>query len=302
MPLSQDHLQAFAAVARAGTFTRGAKTLHLSQPALSRRITGLEEDLEALLFVRGRGGASLTEAGQRLLDFVEAERALEEELLGDLGPAPESFRGVVRIAGLTSLLPPVVLPALAPFLRSHPAVQVEIHRETDRRVVEALAAGRVDFGISQMSSDAPGIVDTHLGDEEFVMVESRAHPGRRDVFLDVSPSDATTELFFASQPPRSRPRGHWTRSFLHDEPGILLGVELGLGRAVKPRHTVPKHAAVRVDPSFAPVIKPVFLHVRRQRYYGRLHQTMARLIEMAVREHLAAQRPPSPRKPASASR
>src|SRR5215813_10851827 len=128
MPLSQDRLQAFAAVARAGSFTRGARTLHLSQPALSRRITGLEEDLETVLFVRGRGGATLTEAGQRLLDFVEAERALEEELLGDLGPAPVAYRGVVRIAGLTSLVPPVVLPGLAPFLRTHPTVQIEVHR------------------------------------------------------------------------------------------------------------------------------------------------------------------------------
>ncbi len=302
MPLSQDRLQAFAAVARAGNFTRGAKTLHLSQPALSRRITGLEEDLEAVLFVRGRGGASLTEAGQRLLDFVEAGRALEEELLGDLGPAPTAYRGAVRVAGLTSLVPPVVLPALAPFLRRHPAVQVEVRRETDRHVFEALAAGRIDFGISQLPSETPGIVDTYLGDEEFVVVESKAHPGRRDVFLDVSPTDATTELFFASQPARLRPRGGWTRSFLHDEPGILLGVELGLGRAVKPRHTLPKHAAVRVDSSFAPVTKPVFLQVRRQRYYGRLHQTISGLIETAVRDHLAAQRPPSPRKPTSASR
>lgn len=287
MPLSQDQLQAFAAVARAGSFTRAAQALHLSQPALSRRITGLEEELETQLLVRGRTGAAVTEAGSRLLDFVAAQRALEEELLGDLAPAPASHRGVVRIAGLSSLVPPVVLPALAPFLRAHPAVQIEIHREVDRRVIEALAAGRIDFGISQNTSDAPGIVDTRLGAEEFVMVESRAHPGRRDVFLDVSAGDNTTELFLASQPPARRPRGRLTRSFMHDEPGILLGVELGLGRAVKPRHTVPSGAAVRVDTSFVPVAKPVFLHVRRQRYYSRLHRAIASLIETAVREHLA---------------
>ncbi|HKA86484.1 MAG TPA: LysR family transcriptional regulator [Haliangiales bacterium] len=286
-PLSQDQLQAFAAVARAGSFTRAAAGLHLSQPALSRRITGLEEELETLLFVRGRAGAALTDAGRRLLDFVEAQRALEEELLGDLAPSPASYRGVVRIAGLSSLVPPVVLPALAPFLRAHPAVQIEIHREVDGRVVEALAAGRVDFGISQHPSDVPRLVDVPLGVEEFVMVESRAHECRRDVFLDVSPSDTTTELFFASQPARLRPRGRWTRSFMHDEPGILLGVELGLGRAVKPRHTVPRGAAVRVDPSFVPVAKPVFLQYRRQRYYGRLHQAIAALLETAVRGHLA---------------
>ncbi|HKE14934.1 MAG TPA: LysR family transcriptional regulator, partial [Kofleriaceae bacterium] len=272
--------------ARAGSFTAAAASLHLSQPALSRRITGLEEALETTLLVRGRAGASLTATGRRLLDFVEAQRALEEELLGDLEPSPVSYRGVVRLSGLSSLVPTVVLPALAPFLREHPAVQIEIHRQIDRRVIDAITAGRVDFGLSQDPSDAPGIVDLRLGEEEFVMVESSAHPGRHDVFLDVGPVDITTEWFLAAQPARLRPRGRWTRSFMYDEAGILLGVELGLGRAVKPRHSVPDGAAVRVDPSFVPITKPVYLHHRRQRYYGRLHQAIASGIEAAVRERL----------------
>src|SRR5262249_35581082 len=131
MPLSQDQLEAFAAVAQSGSFTRAARALHLSQPALSRRIAGLEEQLEAPLLVCGRGGAALTEAGRRVLDFVDAQRALEEELRGDLGPVATTYRGVVRIAGLTSLVPPVLLPALAPFLRENPGVQIEIRREVD---------------------------------------------------------------------------------------------------------------------------------------------------------------------------
>ncbi len=284
--LSQDQLQAFAAIARAGSFTRAATALHLSQPALSRRIAGLEEQLEAVLLVRGRGGVTLTEAGRRLFDFVEAQAALEEELLGELEPSATAFRGLIRIAGLSSLVPPVVLPALAPFLRAHPAVQIEIHREADRRVTEALTGGRVDLAIAQAPADAPGIVDVRIGDEEFVMVESRDHPGRRDVFLDTGPRDPTTEWYLAAQPARARPRGRWTRSFLHDEAGILLGVELGLGRAVKPRHSVPDTAAVRVDPGFAPVAQPVFLQYRRQRFYGRLHLAIRALVEEAVRARL----------------
>jgi DNA-binding transcriptional LysR family regulator len=284
--LSQDQLQAFAAVARAGSFTRAATLLHLSQPALSRRVAALEEHLETVLLARGRGGAMLTESGRRLLGFVEAQRALEEELLGDLAPAAASYRGAVRIAGLSSLVPDVVLPALAPFLREHPGVQVEIHRDVDRRVVEAVAAGRVDFGISQGPSDAPGLQDVHLGDEEFVMIESRVHASRRDVFLDVSPGDNSSESFLAAQPRALRPHGHLVRSFMHDEAGILRAVELGLGRAVKPRHTLPEGAAIRVDRRFVSMRKPVYLHHRRQRYYGRLHEAIRGRIEAAVREHL----------------
>jgi DNA-binding transcriptional LysR family regulator len=285
--LSQDQLEAFAAVARAGSFTRAAAVLHLSQPALSRRVAALEERLETVLIARSRGGASLTESGRRLLGFVEAQQALEEELLGDLAPLPFSYRGAVRIAGLSSLVPDVVLPALAPFLREHAAVQIEIQRDVDRRVVEAVAAGRVDFGISQGAADASGLLDVHLGDEEFVMVESRAHHSRRDVFLDVSPGDNTSDSFLLAQPKHLRPGGRLIRSFMHDEAGILRAVELGLGRAVKPRHTLAAGAAVRVDRRFVPMRKPVFLHYRRQRYYGRLHEEIRGRIESAVREHLS---------------
>ena len=286
-PLSQDQLQAFAAVARAGSFTRVAAALHLSQPALSRRIASLEESLEATLLVRGRAGVSLTVAGRRVLEFAEAQRAMEDELLGALRPSPAVYAGSVRIAGLSSLVPGVVLPALAPFLREHPAVQVEIHRDVDRGVVEALVSGRVDLGLSQGPSRAAGLVDVHLGEEEFVMVESRGHRQRHDVFLDVNAEDDTTESFLAAQPARRRPKGPLVRSFLHDEAGILLGVELGLGRAVKPRHTIPRRAAVRIDRTFTAQRKPVFLHYRRQRFPGRLQETVRARVEAAVREHLA---------------
>jgi LysR family nitrogen assimilation transcriptional regulator len=289
--LSQDQLEAFAAVARAGSFTRAAAALHLSQPALSRRIAGLEEQLETVLLTRGRGGAALTDAGRRVLEFVAAQRALEEELIGDLTPSATSYRGVVRIAGVSSLVPVVVLPALAPFLRQHPAVQIEIHREVDRTATEALVAGRVDFVVAQGAADSPAVVDIRLGEEEFVLVESRDHPVRRDVFLDTSPRDPTTEWFLAGQPARVRPR-RWTRSFMHDEPGILLGVELGLGRAIKPRHSVPAGAAVRIDPEFTPLAQPVFLQHRRQRYYGRLHQAILERVAEAVRARLSPRPPP----------
>jgi len=286
MTFSQDQLAAIAAIARTGSFTRAARALHLSQPALSRRITNLEEALEMVLVVRGRGGATLTDAGRRVLSFIEAQSALEDELLGQLAPSPAAFRGVVRIGGLSSLVPPVVLPALAPFLREHPAVQIEIHRAAEGRLVDSLIAGRIDFAITQVAADTAGIVDVALGDEEFVMVESRRFAGRRDVFLDVSPSDPTTAWFLSSQPARQRPREPWTRSFLFDEPGILLAVELGLGRAIKPRHTLPRGAAVRVDPSFSPLTRPVYLQHRRQRFYSRLHATISELVETAVRAYL----------------
>jgi DNA-binding transcriptional LysR family regulator len=59
-----DQVETFVAIVRRGGFTRAATTLHLSQPAVSRRLDLLERELGWPLFDRTRGGAQLTEAGR----------------------------------------------------------------------------------------------------------------------------------------------------------------------------------------------------------------------------------------------
>ena len=288
-PLSQDQLAAFAAVVRAGSFTRAARELHLTQPALSRRIAGLEERLATALVVRGPRQLTLTEAGRRLLGFVQAQRALEDELLAELAPRHGEHRGTIRICGMSSVVPDVIVPALAPFLLAHPAVQLDLHHVDDEDRAATVARGAADFAVSY---DEPGhdqLVRAEVGVEEYVVVERAKGPTRADVFLDTSPADRATEWFFAHQPAKLRPR-RWQRSFLDDEAGILLGVAVGLGRAVKARHTIPAGAAVRIDPRFAAVTRPVFLYQRPQRYYGRLHAEVARLLERELRARLKPRR------------
>jgi DNA-binding transcriptional LysR family regulator len=284
-PLSQDQLAAFAAVVRTGSFTRAAGELHVSQPALSRRIAALEERLATAVVVRGPREITLTDAGRRLLAFVHAQRALEDELLSELAPG-SGDQGVLRIAGLSSVVPPIVMPALAPFLLAHPAVQVEVHSIEVGGLSAALAQGATDLAVSNIEPEHGGLVNLEVGVEEYVLIERVGGALRSDVFLDTSPADRITEEFFAHQPARLRLK-RWRRSFLHDDPGILLGVELGLGRAISPRHTIPAHAHVRIDPRFTPMHKPVYLQYRAQRYYGRLHREATALIERALRKRLA---------------
>src|SRR5262245_57037621 len=140
MRLSHDQLRAFEAVVRTGGFTRAAAELHLSQPALSRRVANLEEELETVLLERRRARVALTAAGRRLFAFTEAQRALEEELVADLMP-PGTPHGLFRLAGLSSFIPSVVLPALGRFLRDSPSVHIELHTEEGDRAVRELAEG-----------------------------------------------------------------------------------------------------------------------------------------------------------------
>lgn len=286
-PLSQDQLAAFAAVVRAGSFTAAARELHLTQPALSRRIAGLETHLATALIVRGPRHLTLTDAGQRLLGFILAQRALEDELLAELAPRPGQLRGVVRVVGTSSMVPDLVVPAVAPFLLANPAVQLDLHHVDDDARGATVARGAADFALSYDEPDHPSLVRVAIGVEEYVVIERARGPARPDVFLDTSTADRTTDWFFARQPAKARPR-RWQRSFLDDDAGILLGVSLGLGRAVMPRHSLPRGGAVRVDPRFTAVTRPVYLYYRPQRHYGRLHAELATLLERELRTRLAA--------------
>ncbi len=283
--MNQDQLAAFAAVVRARSFTAAARELHLSQPALSRRIANLEEQLEVTLLVRGPAGPTLTDAGRRVLAFVHAQRALEDELLGELRPAsPEALRGDVRIAGPSSIVPGLILDFLAELVREHPAVSLELRSADAESLAGMLLRGAADFIFTAIPAEHEGVVSVPVGHEEFVMIES-LRGGPSDVYLDAGPSDLTTSWFFSELPARLRPR-RYRRSYLQNEAGILLGVEHGLGRAVKPRQTVPATSPVRVLDEFPPVRKPFFLQYRAQRFYGRLHTTVAERIAAEVRTAL----------------
>lgn len=298
-PISHDQLAAFAAVVEAGSFTRAAKAIHLSQPALSRRIAGLEDALAVTLLVRGPTGPTLTDAGRRVLAFVHAQRALEDELLGELQPKPErTLRGEIRVVGPSSIVPAMVLPSLSALVREHPQVHIEVRTAGPELMIDLLRRGAADFIITDDATEDPALVTTPVGLEEHVMIES-LRPAPTDVYLDSSVSDRTTAWFFAEQAPRARPR-RYRRSFLHNEAGILLGVELGLGRAVKPRQTIPPSSPVRVLDEFRPVRKPFFLRHRAQRFYSRLHLLAHDVLASSIRAGLAASL--SPKRSPSARR
>jgi DNA-binding transcriptional LysR family regulator len=98
-------LYAFAAVARARSFTRAAGQLGISQSTLSQTIRNLEEQLDVRLLTRSTRSVALTEAGERLMatlgpGFAEMEAALEA--IGDLTARPRGSRGS---AGSSSSIP-----------------------------------------------------------------------------------------------------------------------------------------------------------------------------------------------------
>lgn len=229
---NSDQLLAFEAVARLGSFSAAAAELHLSQPALSRRIQALEAEVKVPLFVRVPTGAEPTETGVKLLAYVRSRKVLEGELARELS-GQDVFDGVVRIGGYSSMLQRRVLPAVAPLLRKHPRLQIHfVASQTIRplsRHALLLQRGEVDLLVATDQAGLKGFQEHRLGTYELVPVESTRYPGRENVFLDTRPEDFTTEEYFRAHPSR---RVDYQRCFLHDEETILDGVARGLGRAI----------------------------------------------------------------------
>src|SRR5437762_13753226 len=93
-----DHVEAFVAIIRRGGFSRAATTLHLSQPAISRRLHLLEHELGAPLFERIRSGVVLTDAGRAFLPHAEALLASMRDGIDAVGGLRGAHRGAVPLA------------------------------------------------------------------------------------------------------------------------------------------------------------------------------------------------------------
>jgi len=139
-----DDLQAFVAVARAGSFTRAAATLGVTQSALSQTIRALEARLQIRLLTRTTRAVAATEAGERLLHSIGQALDTIETELDSLLQNRDRPAGTVRITCADTSLHTILLPKLAPLLQRYP----DIHMEFDvSHGLRNIVADRFDAGV-----------------------------------------------------------------------------------------------------------------------------------------------------------
>jgi LysR family nitrogen assimilation transcriptional regulator len=140
-------LRAFLAIADAGSVTRAAALLHVVQPAISRQLRLLEEELGAALFERGRLGMKLTDAGTTLVDY--ARRALREleRAKAEIQPKSGPVSGSATIGLLPSVCDFLSGPLLVASRRLYPDVRVRIAVGYAGHLEEWLRDGEVDAAL-----------------------------------------------------------------------------------------------------------------------------------------------------------
>src|SRR5438552_8400912 len=169
-------LRAFIAVAELASFRAAAETLHLSQPALSRRIDKLEDALGVRLFDRDTRNVELTAVGR---DFARKARTLLDDLdaiLLGVRDVAANRCGQVTLACIPSTVHYFLPAVLRQYHERFPRIRVHIIDESANEVLSAVAHGEVELGLDMTGSDEPTIELGRLLREGWVAAWLHDHP------------------------------------------------------------------------------------------------------------------------------
>jgi DNA-binding transcriptional LysR family regulator len=172
-----DQLLAFQAVAKRGGFSAASAHLHKSQPAITKLVQNLEEELGVVLFDRSSYRAALTDAGRLFLERAESLLERSDALVRYGRSLGGSAEVVVRLV-LEAVTPlPCLLAALRETQARFPAVRYELRTERLTGVLEALSDGEADLVIAgRHGLDPQTMVAQRYGEVRIVPVVHRDHP------------------------------------------------------------------------------------------------------------------------------
>ncbi len=241
-------LRAFVAVAKLGSFGAAAIELHLSQPALSRRIEKLESALGVRLFHRTTRKVDMTAVGrefsQRAMDLLNG---LEESLLG-IRDVAARVSGEVTIACIPSALRFFLPDILKEYHRRYPRIVVRIIDQGANDVLATVLRSEADFGLNYIGTQDPQLEFEPVLKEPFVVACRRDHPlaKKRKIkwselaahdYMSVTRASGNRFLLdMALSHTPTRPR--WFCEAQHVSTLVSL-VEAGLGIAAVPRLAMP---------------------------------------------------------------
>lgn len=137
----------FYTVANTGNISKAAKELYISQPAISKSIQKLEENVGCRLFSRSSRGVSLTDEGKLLYNHVSA--AFETLTLGEekLKRSIELGVGHLKIGVSSTLCKHLLLPYLKEFIRQNPHILISISCQSTNETLKLLEEGKIDIGL-----------------------------------------------------------------------------------------------------------------------------------------------------------
>jgi DNA-binding transcriptional LysR family regulator len=159
----------FLEIVSTGSFIKAADRLHVAQTTVSARVRLLERQLGRPLFVRHKGGATLTPAGEQFLRFAPTFLQLWQRARQQVA-VPAGHRAVLTVGSEVSLWQPLLVDWVRTMRRSHPAIALRVHVDVPQDLITHVASGLVDIAIMYAPQHRPGLEVDLLMEEELVLV------------------------------------------------------------------------------------------------------------------------------------
>jgi DNA-binding transcriptional LysR family regulator len=173
--MDMDELRTFVAIARMGSFSLAAGSLHRSQPAISRRIELLEREFGVPLFERLRGGAALTDAGAALLPYAEAVLAAAKDGSEAVRAIRQGDAGTVSLALVGTLANSTLTEILRKFQRHYPRVRLHLQTANSQEVAELVRRGEATLGLRYQIDRSADLISQTVTQEALVVVGCAEH-------------------------------------------------------------------------------------------------------------------------------
>lgn len=245
-PISLTHLSTFYQAAQLLNFSHAARALGTDQPAVSRRIRELEEQLGHPLFGRlgGPRGVSLTVAGQKLLELtagtVEELMRLPQRFEEEMS---SSEPREVRVVGGQQLLLSLLAPALFAFRELRPGVNVTVSSALKPEVIEAVRTGVADIGLTSATRIPADLSYDEVLDERLVLIVPSGHP---------LAAEKTVTLAEIEPCPLLVPDIHSSTRRLIDEGFQSVGLELRVGMDLQRWEVIREFVALGLGVAIVP--------------------------------------------------
>ncbi|WP_054942883.1 LysR family transcriptional regulator [Paenibacillus ihuae] len=171
-----DDLDIFAAVVEHSSLNRASRQLNLSQPALSRKISKLEERLGVSLFNRFGKRLELTEVGRLTYTYALEQRQQRSKFLEALSKFKEGEPQLVTLGASLTTLQTTLPPLVNAYMNKYPAAELKLITGKTHEIVSAVNEGKCDVGIIASSIQEPGLRCIPLFEDQLRLVASEHHP------------------------------------------------------------------------------------------------------------------------------
>ena len=237
-----------------GGATRARAQQHLAVPAISKRITELEELAGTTLLQRHARGVTLTPAGQSLLHYARQMLQLVERMHGELSEYAGGLKGVIRVHASTSALVQFLPAELQSFLGRYPMIRLQIEERTGAAIVRAVVEGNADLGILGNHTPLRGLVSLPYHIDRLALAVPRSHPlARRKTvrfaetleFDFVGPHAESSLWALMTEAAHGADRTIEPRIQVSSFECMCLLVESGLGIALLPERVIARHVELR---------------------------------------------------------